>query len=234
MFESIFRLWMVRKHLHDLVVLLPDYYRSSDFICGSLAPFGICQTYCIAEGKSVFAPNLCLPQLKPVVDSYQVATVRKVRRLYLDYIAKTPNSHPGLGERIYLSRKKASRKKVVNEDEVEGLLAAFGFVMVCNEDYTFLDQVAIYSRAKYLVSIHGSGLSNMLFMKEGSSVLEMHKSKGYNLNRPSFVFWYLADALGFSYLSQLCGSPNDVDDYFFGDFLIDIATLRRNLQQMLI
>lgn len=232
MFESIFRLWMVRKRLRDLVLLLPDYYASSDFMCGSLAPFDIRQTYCIPEGKSVLVPNLCLPQLKPVVDSYQVGTVRKVRKFYLDYIAKTRNPHPGFGERIYISRKKATRKKVLNEDEVEQLFAEFGFITVCNEDFPFLDQIAIYSHAKFLASIHGSGLGNMLFMKEGSFVLEMHKSKGYNLNRPSFVFWYLADALGFSYLSQLCRSPDEGDDYFFGDFVIDIPKLRRNLQQM--
>ena len=33
--ESVFRLWMVRRQLDNLVLVLPDYYKDADFIMGS-------------------------------------------------------------------------------------------------------------------------------------------------------------------------------------------------------
>ncbi|WP_207512787.1 glycosyltransferase family 61 protein [Longitalea luteola] len=227
--ECILRLWLVREKKDAMILLLPDYYEQSDFITGSLEPFEIKKRYYIPQGKSVFVRNLCLPQIKPVCDSYHVDKLIEIRKFYLNYVLQVKKINIQLGERIYLSRKKAARKKVVNEADVEKVLSRYDFTIVYNEDYSFLEQVSIYANARYLVSIHGSGLTNMLFMKEGSTILEFHKVKTNTLDRPSFVFWYQAAALGFRYFHQVCEPITEDDDYFFGDFEIDIPLLEKNL-----
>jgi hypothetical protein len=231
-FEAILRLWIVKEDSDNMILLLPDYYKDSDFIMGSLEPFKLKNIYFIPNGKSVLLNRLCLPQLKPKCDSYHVDKVLEIRKFYLDYVRKEKGIDIDLGERIYISRRKAARKKVINEEAVELVLAKYGFLILNNEDYTFLEQVSIYSNAKYLVSIHGSGLTNMLFMKDNSSVLELIKNKTNTLNRPSFVFWYEAATLGFRYFAQVCKPVTADDDYFFGDFLIDTSELEKNLELM--
>ncbi|WP_295715627.1 glycosyltransferase family 61 protein [Mucilaginibacter sp.] len=230
--ESIFRLWTIRNKIGEMILVLPESYRNTDFIMGSLEPFKIDKIYFIPSRKSLLIENLCLPQIKPIADSYNYKQVRQVRDFYLNYVLREKQIEINLGDKIYLTRKQAARKHVTNEQEVEKVLLSHGFSLLANENYTFLEQIAIYANAKYLVSIHGSGLTNMLFMKEGSSILELHKTRTNELDRPSFVFWYEAEALNFNYYHQTCKTSAD-DDYFFGDFQIDIPLLQENLALML-
>ncbi|MBS1528462.1 MAG: glycosyltransferase family 61 protein, partial [Bacteroidetes bacterium] len=88
------------------------------------------------------------------------------------------------------------------------------------------------ANAKYLVGEHGSGLTNLLFLPQNSSVLELHKNKTNELDHPSPLFWYMADALGVNYFHQSCETAGR-EDYFEGDYLIDTELLELNLCKML-
>jgi capsular polysaccharide biosynthesis protein len=230
--ECIFRVWMVKAKKDEMILLLPDYYKKSDFITGSLEPFNFKRIFFIPPGKSLMVKNLCIPQIKAKVDSYDYKMMAKVKLFYLDYVMIKKKLFLNLGERIYISRKKAQRKKVANEDEIISVLLKYNFTILNNEDYTFLEQVAIYSQAKYLVSIHGSGLTNMLFMKENSCILEFHKKKTNDKDWHSKAFWYQAESLGYNYFHQVC-NPTDInDDYFNANFLVDPKLLDKNLNLM--
>ena len=61
------------------------------------------------------------------------------------------------------------------------------------------------SRARYVVSNHGAGLTNMLFMKDGARVLELRHVSDYVNN----CYFILASALQFDYLYQLCEPKPD-------------------------
>jgi len=230
--ESIFRAWMVKDKKDELILLLPGDYERTDFIMGSLEPFGFKNIFFIPSGKSLMIKNLVIPQIKAKVDSYDYKMVNQVRRLYLDYESTVKKAAINLGERIYISRKKAQRKRVENEEEIEPILLKYNFTLINNEDYTFLQQVAIYSNAKYLVSIHGSGLTNMLFMKEGAGILEFHKKQTNDKDWHSKAFWYQAEALGFNYYQQVCEPTNVADGYFDANFVVDAELLEKNLALM--
>jgi len=230
--ECVFRAWMIKDKKDEMILLLPDYYEKSDFIMGSLEPFGFKNIFFIPAGKSLMVKNLCMPQIKAKVDSYDYKMIREVRQFYLNYVRKVKNIAIDLGERIYISRKKAQRKRVENETDIENLLLRYNFTIINNEDYSFLEQVAIYSQAKYLVSIHGSGLTNMLFMKEGSHILEFHKKQTNDKDWHSKAFWYLAEALGFNYYQQVCDPTDPDDDYFNANFIVDSELLEKNLALM--
>ena len=231
--EAILRLWIVRENKDNLILLLPDYYGKTDFIMGSLEPFNLQNIFYIPSNKSVLIRNLCLPQIKPICDSYDVEKLIEIKKFYLEYNKLNTQNKLNFGSRIYISRKKASRKKVINEIEVENILKKYNFVILDNEDNSFLEQISIYSNASYLISIHGSGLTNMLFMKEGSSIFEILKKKTNTLNRPSFVFWYQAEVLGYKYYQQISDPLTDNDDYFLGDFYIDLPLFEKNIINML-
>lgn len=230
--ESIFRAWMVKDKKDEMILLLPDLYGKTDFIMRSLEPFCFKNIFFIPVGKSLLIKNLCVPQIKPKVDSYNYRMINHVKHYYLRYVSEVKRIFIDLGERIYISRKKANRKKIENEDSVEDILMKYNFKIINNEDYSFLEQVAIYSNAKFLVSMHGSGLTNMLFMNQDSSILEFHKKKTNDQDWHSKAFWYLAEALGYKYYQQLCNPTNINDNYFNANFIVDIQLLKKNLTLM--
>ena len=53
--------------------------------------------------------------------------------------------------RLYLSRAKASGRKILNEDEIVPLLARRGFIHVTLEEMSLADQIALFSEAEAVV-----------------------------------------------------------------------------------
>ncbi|MFB9841176.1 glycosyltransferase family 61 protein [Mucilaginibacter ginsenosidivorans] len=230
--ESLFRLWMVRHQLDKLILVLPARYKHADFIMGSLEPFQIKNIYFIPDGKSILVKNLCLPQIKPVCDSYNARHLKQVSSFYRNYASSKPEIQAGKIEKLYVSRHFANRRKVINEADILPVLEKHGFIIFYPEHFSFLQQVAIFANVKYLVGEHGSGITNLLFMQKGTSVLELHKSKINDFDHPSPLFWYMAHALDINYYHQVCQTSGR-EDYFEGDYIIDADLLERNLTLML-
>ena len=230
--ESIFRVWMVKDAIGTLTLILPEEYKNYDFVMSSLEPFVFKSIYYIARGKSLLVRNIWIPQIKTKLESYDQAALIEVRNFYIHLAARVKKINKNLGEKIYISRSKAGRRKVINEDGVVAVLLKYNFVIVNNEDYSFFEQVSIYSHARCLVSIHGSGLTNMIFMEPFSTVLEFHKKQTKQSDWHSLAFWYLADALKHNYYHQVCEPANDNDDFFIADFMVDIELLEKNLRKM--
>jgi len=75
--------------------------------------------------------------------------------------------------KLYLSRRHASGRRISNEADVEELLHEWGFTTVLPEQSSFMSQVETFSAATHIVAPHGAGLTNALFAKPGSKVLEI-------------------------------------------------------------
>ena len=54
-------------------------------------------------------------------------------------------------------------------------LIELGFDIIQFEDFSFAEQVKIAFNSKVLVSLHGAGLTNMLFMDKGNYVVELRQ-----------------------------------------------------------
>jgi hypothetical protein len=230
--ESIFRLWIVRQRLQRLTLVLPEYYKDAHFIQASLEPFDLKNIYYIPNGKSLLVKKLCLPQIKPVCDSYNSLHLKQVRSFYIDYVENKEKIIVDKPDKLYVSRQLAPRRKIINEEEITKILFEYGFAIFYPEKHTFFEQVAIFSHVKYLVGEHGSGLTNMLFMQKGTSVLELHKNKTNELNHPGFLFWYMAESLGIKYYHQSCETFGK-EDYFEGDYIVDAKLFEQNLIAMI-
>jgi hypothetical protein len=230
--ESLLRMWMVRKQKDKLILILPDFYKNADFIMGSLEPFHIKNIFYIPKGKSLLVRNLCLPQIKPKCDSYDYVQLDRMRRFYRNYVLIEKKISVSKIDKLYISRKLAGRRQIINEDEILPIIIKHGFTIFYPEKFSFLEQVAVFVNVKYLIGTHGSGLTNLLFMNKYSSVLELHKNKTNELNHPSPLFWYMAAALEISYFHQLCETYGK-EDYFTGDYIVDVRLFEENLSAML-
>jgi hypothetical protein len=111
---------------------------------------------------------------------------------------------PGPADRlVYIGREQARRRRLANDAELLRALEAQGFASVHAEAIAFSEQVALASRTRILVGVHGAGLTNMLFMPEGAHVIEIA-----NPRYPSPAFYALAAALGLRYW-LVWGNPSD-------------------------
>jgi capsular polysaccharide biosynthesis protein len=116
-------------------------------------------------------------------------------------------------EKIYISRSKAGRRRIKNDDAVIGLLEPLGFKTLYMEDYSFTEQVKLLSGCRYLISMHGAGLTNEMFMEAGSSVLEIR----HPYDKLNNCYYLMATAIKLNYFYFLSdtdnANPHDADVY---------------------
>ncbi len=79
------------------------------------------------------------------------------------YRAFNLSPEAGGRRRVYISRARASQRRVVNEDEVLKELRPRGFETHYLEDLPFAEQVALLHDAEAVIAPHGAGLSNLIF-----------------------------------------------------------------------
>jgi capsular polysaccharide biosynthesis protein len=102
-------------------------------------------------------------------------------------------------EKIYISRRNTSRRRLVNEIELEAKLQAAGFVSLQAERFSVVEQARLFSSARCVVSCHGAGLTNMVFAPPNSLLVELlHPDI---VIRPAFQ--YLAPSAGLRYAAVM-------------------------------
>lgn len=219
------RLFAIRDKLRKTTLLLPSSYRSKSYVASSLKPFFLEEIEFI--DKVTFCPNLMIPTRTAPTGNYNESAITGVRKLYINSCKES--SVVNNFEKIYISRGKAQKRALSNEVACIAVLEEFEFKTIYFEDYSFEQQVEMISNTKYLVSNHGSGLTNMLFMKSEGRVLEL-RQKGDSLNN---CFFALASAFELKYFYQLCDSQNLGEDANAANLVVDCRLLRENIERML-
>lgn len=130
--------------------------------------------------------------------------------------------------RLYISRKYAQSRRIVNEDDVIALLERYGFQTHYPEHMGYEDQIRLFAGAEWLVSIHGAGLTNMHFMHAGTHVLEIRRFDDADNN----CYFSLAATKQIRYY-YLKGSPAGRRSDHVGDLSVDCVQLETLLQQYL-
>jgi hypothetical protein len=137
-------------------------------------------------------------QCEQLVVPSVVGTVVQPARQALDRIeAFTAVFHAKrsvFGERIYLTRERARRRKVTNEPELWTELEKSGFVKVPLEELAWPEQINAFRHAKVVVAPHGAGLANLVFCQPGTRVVEL-----FNRSYLHGCFWRLAALQGLDY-----------------------------------
>ncbi len=133
---------------------------------------------------------------------------------------------PG-GQRISVPRRRARRRRLANEAELEPLLRRAGFKTVCLEEFDFTGQVGLFASASVIAAIHGAGLSNLVFASPGARVIEL-----YSPTHAVACYRNLAATVGLVHVpvvGQTAGRPRkrSVED----DLWIDASQLRPAFEQ---
>lgn len=150
------------------------------------------------EDKYIEVETLYLPGYVGIPGTPHPLGCKWVRDKILANIKPEPHS-----KRIYITRKLAVKRKVVNEEEVMGVLKKFDFIEVAAEKLSFVEQVQLFGGAESVVATHGAGLGNLMFVPENCKVLEILDREYVNDH-----YYNLSSVLGLDYYYQLCTSVN--------------------------
>jgi capsular polysaccharide biosynthesis protein len=193
----------------------------------------------------------------------------RARRLLISKTCRTTHMHPAHGgaswalnyirnafgiagserkkNRLYISRADARARKIANESEVTACLRRSGFTEIIAADLSFDEQVDLFRHASHVVSIHGAGLTNIVFCPPGAHILEFfHPLYG------SWAYGVLSAALSLDYRpfigcdalsdDQLYNDPDQPDFAAFGlagrdaalnrDIRVDIAQIEEWLMDV--
>jgi capsular polysaccharide biosynthesis protein len=194
------------------------------------------------SGKNVVVRNAIITTVPRAFGTTSPATLQRLRETYTQAVMRVSPTLGTKKRRIYVSRKLARGRKVVNENAVIALLAEYGFEVVTFDNLEFSAQVKMMAETEALVSIHGAALTNMIFMPSIGQVLEFvpHKRPflDFNIVRMSFkhdpCYMRLASSMGHRYFLQPC-TPVNIPDRttHMADIIVDIVLLQKNIELML-
>ncbi len=109
------------------------------------------------------------------------------------FITKVDNKKTDFSKKIFISRKNAACRRILNEDEIFNHLKAQGFGRYFLEDLDVEDQIKLFMNADVIIAPHGAGLTNTVFCKPGTKIIEIFQQ------RADDAYWFLSQVLGFKH-----------------------------------
>lgn len=193
------RLYCLYKEFGSGKLLLPEDYRKYEFINSSIRILNFEPIFYSNHSLSVEKLSTCTYLAQTGI--YNPEIIRLLRDMIIERLSISKSFK---ADNIYISRSKATKRKVLNEIEVVTLLKEYGFSIICLEDLNFYEQVLLLEGAHNVVSIHGAGLANCMFMQPGKNVLELRR-KGDTINN---AYFSLCNAVSLNYFYLECMGDN--------------------------
>ena len=150
---------------------------------------------------------------------------------FLLALLKAPPANARHREQIFLARDEASGRNIANMGDIETVCRDFGFQIVFTERMSLAEQIDLFSRARFVVGIHGAGLTNIAFRRGAPlGLLEIFPPRARGGTPP--LFCWLANTLGFDY-DALVASDSRPGEYR-SPFHVDPNDFRRRMRAMLL
>jgi len=182
-------------------ILLPA--NTSSWMMESLSILGFEESDLIRVNSSITnVDELLLPSKIEPIPEY----ANWMRDRALDSI-----KHPKENSRVYISRKNATKRRVLNDNEVISKLRTRGFKPYVLEELTVKDQIRLFANAEVVVGPHGAGFANLIYA-ENPCVIELFGNKRLN------TYHRLCELLHLDYEAIYCEADGE-------DLVVDMSKL---------
>jgi capsular polysaccharide biosynthesis protein len=212
------KILVAEKYLVDYTLVLPDNHKYN-YIIDSLKIFNNIKLVSFSDNQYVSCSEAIIPdKVTPSGDNNPLIML-KIRDKFLEFYK--PLRDPNLfTPNIYVSRSKAKGRFITNEREVIDVLASLGFKTIYFEDYSLEDQIKLTYNCKNLIGLHGANLTNLMFMKFDSNILELRNEGDIKNN----YYYSLASSFSLNYFYLQCKSNATENDQTF-NINVDIEKL---------
>ncbi|MER3492246.1 MAG: hypothetical protein C4323_07860 [Mastigocladus sp. ERB_26_2] len=89
------------------------------------------------------------------------------------FLPKENYSNSKYPKRLYVKRGQVQHRAVINDNEVIEYLESIGFEALTMDGRTIKEEAEIFYNADVIISVCGSALTNLLFIREGITVIEI-------------------------------------------------------------
>jgi hypothetical protein len=196
-----------RLALLDIQGIEYDYVyapQKSKYMKDLLKMWGVPESKIIAptsEDFAVQADEIILPSLVCNSNHGWTQFVNYVRPELLEYVknklfkaAQAKNIDTSrFSKKIFISRKDAPIRKVVNEDEIFEKFQNLGFERYELSKLSVAEQIMLFYQAEIIVSFQGTGLANSIYCTKKTKIIELFQGLC------DCTFWYISQQLDLDY-----------------------------------
>ena len=212
MTEMLPRIVAMNHQQPSIPLVIPSHYQNYPFILESLAHLKIdVKTFDIRNKLNMdrlYATSV------PHVGRFNAGLMHFFRDKFIQDFAQVPQPF----RLLYVSRDKAKRRKIRNEDYLYELLAKKGFEKLILENIPLKNQVKLFQEARVVIGCHGAGLTNIMFMQKKQTVIELKSN-----NNNYWCYFSLARVFGLKYYYSL--NNGHVANHRDADIDIDLDAL---------
>ena len=198
------RLLVLREKFPNHLLLLPK--SAAHFIKKTSAIVGFDRYLFIDKDEILEAHKFIIPEHTAYSLFHDPVLIKRVREEIisgLGKVAKQPS------RRLYLSRSRQPKRRLMNEEAFVVALAKYNFEVIHFEDFSFEQQVALMQEAEVVVGVHGANMTNILFMQPKCTVVEL-----LNIHSVNPLYFRLSSYLELAYYALPC---EQVVDKAFGE-----------------
>jgi capsular polysaccharide biosynthesis protein len=130
---------------------------------------------------------------------------------------------------VYISRKMALGRRVINEEALEEALRKMGFQIAVTETMSYSEEVRLFANARTIVGAGGSGLSNVIFSRPPVKMIEISGHEG-RCKYPDSTSYSLTAGLGYPFSVYLAKPLKRLAPARF-DLVVDVQDFCKFLRQ---
>ncbi len=215
------KLYYLHISYPNSIVILSEEHKKIPFIQESIYIFKL-QYYFISNKEKIYIKRLY--KVEPLSGNGAQNPEFLIPAIDLLKQNLVSNISDNLKVKIYITRRKANNRRTFPEGELEEFLKKSSYLIIEAENLSFQQQVELFSKCSHLISVHGAGLTNMLYMPKTSNVLEI-KEKGDTKN---YCYYFMANACKHKYL-YFFGTPKSTNKSVQeNDLYIDIVEFQKS------
>lgn len=215
--DCLTRLVVALPQIQSHKIILPQHLKRMPFIEDSLHYFNLDPVF-YSDEDPVLIKELITPKHTAPTGNYHPEIINDLREIFTGINKQVPF------RKIYISREKAVKRKITNEENVIALLKQYNFEIHYFEQYDLDKQINLMKESICLIGVHGAGLSNMLFMNKNSFILEL-RNTGDKINN---CYYSLASDLQHKYYYLL--NNGDSSDTHEVNLTVDIEKLKNIIE----
>jgi len=133
-------------------------------------------------------------------------------------------------ERLYISRKNASFRRLANEDEIQELFESYGFEVISPDRLSVSQKLSLFNNAKFIAGPGSSGFTNILFSPPNANVLFLISDVWREGTFLSNISGSIGQNLRCVYGQHISGTHNLA---FHCDYFLDKNEVRQAIEGMI-
>lgn len=142
-------------------------------------------------------------------------------------LSRVENDNVQKYKKIFIGRKNARHRNILNLEEVRRFLEEKDFVYLEMENFNLKQQINIFRNADKIIALHGAALTHLCFAKPTANVIDLIHEDFNQL-----CFYKLAKVLGINYIMLGCAGSN-IKEQSPGhqDLIIDLSKLEATIDK---